>query len=45
MIIATRNQLIPGYDGVDDDVLWSVVQTDVPTLLVSLRLLKALNRD
>ena len=41
MIIATRNQLIHGYVGIDDDVLWSVVQTDIPTLLASLRLLKS----
>ena len=40
MMIATRNQLIHGYLGIDDDVLWSIVQTDIPTLLVNLRLLK-----
>ena len=40
MIIATRNQLIHGYVGIDDDVLWSIVQTDIPTLLANLRLLK-----
>jgi uncharacterized protein with HEPN domain len=37
MMIATRNQLIHGYAGIDDDVLWSIIQTDVPELLVSLR--------
>jgi uncharacterized protein with HEPN domain len=37
MVIATRNQLIHGYAGIDDDVLWSIIQTDVPNLLVSLR--------
>ena len=41
MIIATRNQLIHGYVGIDDDVLWSIVETDIPTLLVNLRLLQA----
>lgn len=40
MIIATRNQLIHGYVGIDDDVLWSIVQTDIPTLLANPRLLK-----
>ena len=40
MMIATRNQLIHGYLGIDDDVLWSIVQTDIPTLLANLRLLK-----
>jgi uncharacterized protein with HEPN domain len=39
MIIATRNQLIHGYLGIDDDVLWSIVQTDIPALLTNLRLL------
>ncbi len=37
MMIATRNQLIHGYAGIDDEVLWSIIQTDVPTLLASLR--------
>ena len=41
MVIATRNQLIHGYLGIDDDTLWSIVQTDVPLLLASLRELKA----
>ena len=40
MIIATRNRLIHGYLGIDDDTLWSIIQDDVPTLLP---LLKALN--
>jgi len=39
MIIATRNQLIHGYLGIDDDTLWSIIQGDVPELLP---LLKAL---
>ena len=30
MVIATRNQLIRGYVGIDDDVLWSIVQIDIP---------------
>lgn len=37
MMIATRNQLIHGFAGIDDDVLWSIIQTDIPELLVSLR--------
>ncbi len=37
MLIATRNQLIHGYAGIDDDVLWSIIQSDVPELLGSLR--------
>lgn len=31
-VIATRNRLIHGYLGLDDDTLWSIVITDVPTL-------------
>jgi uncharacterized protein with HEPN domain len=37
MMIATRNQLIHGYAGIDDDVLWSIIQSDVPELLAALR--------
>ena len=40
MMIATRNQLIHGYAGIDDDVLWSIVQTDIPSLLANLQLLR-----
>lgn len=36
-IVATRNVLIHGYIGIDDDVLWSIVQEDVPKLLEALR--------
>jgi uncharacterized protein with HEPN domain len=37
MVIATRNQLIHGYAGIDDDVLWSIIETDIPALLIALR--------
>ena len=39
MLIATRNQLIHGYLGLDNDILWSLVQTDVPVLLQQLKIL------
>lgn len=39
MLIATRNQLIHGYLGLDKDIVWSIVQTDVPVLLPQLKLL------
>lgn len=42
MIIATRNSLIHGYLGIDDDTLWSIVRDDVPELL---RLLKSLKNE
>jgi uncharacterized protein with HEPN domain len=37
MIIATRNRLVHGYLGMDDDTLWSIVRDDVPSLLASLK--------
>lgn len=40
-VIATRNRLIHGYLGIDDDILWSIVQTDVPQLLGALNALRA----
>jgi uncharacterized protein with HEPN domain len=32
-IIATRNRLIHGYLGIDNDTLWSIVRDDIPVLL------------
>jgi len=43
MIIATRNRLIHGYLGIDDDTLWSIIQTDIPALLPQLRQLQKHN--
>lgn len=40
MIIATRNRLIHGYLGIDNDTLWSIINDDVPTLLEELVLLR-----
>jgi len=37
MIIATRNRLIYGYLGIDDDILWSIVRGEMPALLEQLR--------
>jgi uncharacterized protein with HEPN domain len=37
MIVATRNRLIHGYLGIDDDTLWSIVRDEVPALLARLR--------
>ncbi len=36
LIIATRNQLINGYLGIDNDTLWSIIKDDVPALLTEL---------
>jgi len=32
-IVSLRNRLIHGYDAVDMDVLWSIVNTDLPALV------------
>jgi len=32
-IIAFRNILIHGYDAIDNDVVWDVIQINLPTLL------------
>lgn len=44
LVIATRNRLIHGYLGIDDDTLWSIVQSDVPALLPRLRELRDCSR-
>lgn len=40
LIIATRNKLIHGYLGIDNDTLWSIIQDDVPGLLTGLKSLR-----
>jgi len=40
MIIATRNRLIHGYLGIDNDTLWSIVVSDVPALLPMLKMVR-----
>lgn len=37
LLIATRNRLIHGYLGIDNDTLWSIVTDEVPELLVALK--------
>ena len=39
-LIATRNRLIHGYLGIDNDTLWSIVRDDLPLLLPALRKLR-----
>ena len=41
-MIATRNRLIHGYLGIDDDTVWSIIQEDdVPVLLSALEQIQA----
>lgn len=43
MIVATRNQLIHGYLGIDNDTLWSIIETNIPELLTQLQKIKLSN--
>ena len=37
MIIATRNRLTHAYLGIDDDMIWSIIQDDLPALIPKLK--------
>lgn len=39
-VIATRNRLIHGYLGIDNDTLWSIVSDDIEPLVVQLQALR-----
>ena len=36
-IMGTRNRIVHAYLGIDDDVVWDIVRTDIPKLLAQLR--------
>ena len=38
-LIGTRNQVIHGYLGIDDDIIWSIIRDDIPELIPLLRTL------
>jgi uncharacterized protein with HEPN domain len=38
-LVATRNRLIHGYAGIDNDTLWSILRDDLPRLSKSLEAL------
>lgn len=40
MIIATRNRLIHAYLGIDDDIIWSIIRDEIPSLLAALQRLE-----
>jgi uncharacterized protein with HEPN domain len=35
-IISFRNRLIHGYDSIDFDIMWSIIQSDLPELVKKL---------
>jgi uncharacterized protein with HEPN domain len=43
-IIATRNRLIHAYLGIDNDTVWSIIESDVPGLRIALAELKGRSR-
>lgn len=36
-VIGLRNRLIHGYDAVDYDILWDIIQYDLPDLITALK--------
>ena len=42
-VVATRNRLTHGYLGIDNEILWSIIQDDIPVLLKELKRLKLQN--
>ena len=39
-IVGLRNRIIHGYDSVDDELVWSIVQDNLPSLRTSLAALR-----
>ncbi len=39
-VVATRNRLIHAYLGIDNDIIWSIICDDIPSLLQDLQKLK-----
>jgi uncharacterized protein with HEPN domain len=39
-ITATRNRIIHGYLGIDNDIIWSIITDEIPVLLIELQTLK-----
>jgi uncharacterized protein with HEPN domain len=40
-IIGLRNRLIHGYDTIDNQILWQIINNDLPDLIVKLELILA----
>ncbi len=39
-IVGTRNRLIHGYVGINNDVVWDIIQDEIPALIEQLNTLK-----
>lgn len=45
-IVGTRNRLIHGYLGINDDIVWDIIRNEIPVLITQLEaLLKAANEN
>ncbi len=46
LIIATRNRLVHGYMGINNDILWDIIQNEIPLLIIQLEaLIKAADEN
>ena len=36
-VVSTRNRIAHGYLGIDNDIIWDIIQNDIPALLPALR--------
>jgi uncharacterized protein with HEPN domain len=43
-IVSLRNRLVHGYDQVDFDILWEIIQSDLPPLVTQLQQILELSR-
>ena len=45
-IIGTRNRLVHGYIGINNDIVWDIIQNEIPMLITQLEaLIKAANEN
>lgn len=45
-IVGTRNRLVHGYLGINNDIVWDLIQNEMPLLITQLKaLIKAANEN
>ena len=45
-IIGTRNRLVHGYLGINNDIVWDIIQNEIPVLITQLQaLIKAADEN